>query len=114
MVVALAGGATHAAAAKKAGVTVRTVQRWLAEPEFVARVSEARHTFFDTAFGKLAASAGDAADALAALLADPSPGIRLRACQTVLQAVPSWREHMELAERLAALEAAVAANGGQR
>lgn len=107
-VLALAGGATQDAAAEAAGVSRRTVVRWLGDPAFVARVSATRDAAFAAALGRLSEAAVRAADTLQELLADKNAAIRLGAASAILRAAPAWRESCDLAARLTAIEAAIA------
>jgi hypothetical protein len=74
-------------AAAQAGVTPRSVRRWLAgDQDFIRMVREHRTTIFGQAVGKLTVIGGQAADTLAELLGhDQPPGIRLRAASAILQ-----------------------------
>jgi predicted trehalose synthase len=101
---ALAGGAKVPAIAEKLGVSTRTIHRRKADPAFRALVSEIRSTMLDGVVGRLAELADEAVTALAGLLKPESDGVRLQAANVVLSTLLKAREHVELSDRLAALE----------
>ncbi|MGI5512755.1 hypothetical protein [Streptomyces sp. CA-106131] len=106
-VAALAAGESPSAAAKAAGVSTRTVARWQAEPAFAAEVRDVRARILDDTAGRLAAAAADAVATLAQLVTDPEqPGhVRVKAGDVLLRALLPIREHVDLEQRLAAIEA---------
>ena len=101
---------TVTAAAKDADVPERTFYNWLALPEFTAELKRRQSELVDGAYRRLQASITAAVDVLTAIMADTSiaPGIRLRAADSVLSNALRWAEHTDLAQRLDALEAAIA------
>jgi hypothetical protein len=110
IIAALAAGATQAEAAATAGVTARTVRRRLAQPEFAERVSAERSALVTRTASRLIGLADAAVDALGELVRpETSDSIRLRAALGLLDAARVWREAGEIEERLALVEAAVAA-----
>ena len=84
LVLALAGGASAAAAARQTGVSERTVRRRLAEKGFRARVDQMRASLVRQAVGKLSALGGRAAETLEKLFDDPSGAVRLGAARAVM------------------------------
>ena len=68
LIAALAGGATHEAAAQQAGVGERTVRRRLEDPDFARRVDEARAALLEQAMAQLSRAATGAATTLVMLL----------------------------------------------
>ena len=110
LLMALACGATAEAAAQKAGVSRRTVQRRLADPAFRPRLVQIRADMAQRIAGMLTAAAGEAVKALLELLAasNPSPA-RLGAVRTVLEYGLKLREAADLEERVAAVEDHIAA-----
>jgi hypothetical protein len=108
-VLALARGAGTSHAADEAGVTSRTIQRWLLNPDFAAEVRSTRRDLIDRAVGELAASATLAARTLREALGDRSAAIRVRAARSLLQHVRELTEFAEAEARLADLEAIAAA-----
>jgi len=77
-----AGGAGQAAAT--AGVSVRTVRRWLADPAFTTAVRDAGRSSAREAMSGLLASQRLAVEVLRGLLDDQSPSTRLRAAACLL------------------------------
>ncbi len=102
----LARGFTKAQAAQASGVSVRTVYRRLAAPDFVARVREARQELFDAAIGRLTAAAADAALTLQNLSAPSAavdPKIKVAASKGVFDNLARLRSTVELADEVAEL-----------
>ena len=100
LVTALAVGATIEQAAERAGVSPRTAHRRLAEPEFRARVDEARAELLGRALARLQATCTSAVTTLADLLTAESESVRLGAARSILDVALRWREQDELARRL--------------
>jgi transposase-like protein len=101
---ALASGCTVAAAAEKAGVSERTLFRWLRKPAFKRKVSEIRNGFLDKAVGMLAKCMSSAAGVMAALTKSTNEATRLKAARSILELGLKIRDAAEFAERLDALE----------
>jgi hypothetical protein len=106
LIAALAAGATNEDAAAQAGVSVRTLQRRLAEPGFKQKVDQARSDLIFRAVGALADASSEAAQTLRDLLASDRPSVQLGAAKAILDLGIKVREHAELADRIEALEAA--------
>ena len=104
MIIALTQGMTQEAAARTVGVTSKTIRRKLADPRFTAKLRAAQDRIYEHAAGKLASLMTCAADTLGELLSEDNPSIRLRAAQVLLDSGLRFREHLELADRIAALE----------
>jgi hypothetical protein len=103
--VRLASGFTVSAAAEASGVSAATAHRWLAEPDFKARVAELRATAVGRAIAILGEASAKACATLAELLgAGTAPGIRLSAARSIVELCLKGREALELEERLQALE----------
>ncbi len=104
---ALAGGSTHASAARAAGVSERTVRRRLSEPSFQRELTRARDELVSHISDRLTGLTSVAVDALNELVlsADTPPAVRLRAALGVLTAHGSWRDSTILENRLQVLEA---------
>lgn len=98
---------TNAEAAKRAGVGLRTLQTWLAsDAAFKTALREAQAAAIERASMRLAALC----DAACFQLADnltifTQPQHALRAAKIVLDAALRLNDHVDLAERVAALEA---------
>jgi hypothetical protein len=107
---ALACGATVESAARRAGVTERTVYRYLADPAFRQRVHQARADQFERTAGALTAAAIAAVKRLTELLQDPSasPAVQRSAARDLLEMNLRYREGADWETRLAALEARLA------
>ena len=110
-VASLAGGSTIAEAAKAANVTERQLLRWRSQPAFAHALRDATSATFDDALRVLAAGMRGAALYLvkAAVYEDEPLPAQTAAARTVLQLASAMREHVDLAARLDALEAAQAA-----
>lgn len=95
-------------AARAAGVSDRTLRRWLHEPDFAAAVTDAQDAALDAVTADLVRAAGGAVALLAATVdnEDAALGLRLQAARTLLDAALRWRELRGIEQRLAALEAA--------
>jgi hypothetical protein len=110
LVTALAAGATVEAAAKVAGVSEPTVYRRLREPAFRQRVAELRDEMVARAVARLSATSTLAADTLRELLGARAETVRLGAARAILELGTKLRETEDLAARVAALEAQLAAD----
>lgn len=92
-------------AGEVSGIPVRTVYRWLQEPEFQAALSNAENEILDGAVRRLTAlsdaAVGVLADSLAEGVADY---VRLKAAGSVLDYVLRLREMRNLEKRLQTLE----------
>ena len=100
----LAAGKGVKAAAAEVGAGERTVHTWLGDDDYRAYVTGLRRQLLHEAVGKLAEGAGEAVDVLRSLLGDTNPTVRLRAALGLLDVLIRCREHVELDERIAALE----------
>lgn len=109
-IAALAGGSTIAEAAKAASVTERQLLRWRGQPAFAHALRDATSATFDDALRVLAAGMRGAATYLvkAAVYEDEPLPAQTAAARSVLQLASAMREHVDLASRLDALEAAQA------
>jgi len=108
---ALCGGANQVEAAAAAGVSERTVRRWLRQDlHFRKELSTTRHLALEAAATKLALAAEEAASRLVDLATAPAsvgllpPATRLRACQAVLEAALKASDQLDFEARLVALE----------
>jgi len=95
-------------AAKTAGVSKRTLNRWLSMPVFQAAYREARRAAMSQANARLQQAASAAVSALLKVLVDPSTpaSARVRAADCVLARGNQGIENEDLDVRLAALERA--------
>ena len=117
LLLALAGGATVAEAARQAGVSEPTVYRRLRDTAFARHLAEARGAVIRQAVGRLARDCSTAADTLADLLTADSETVRLGAARSILELTIKIRDHEDIESRIAALEqqhvAEVAPKGGR-
>lgn len=102
--------------AKSAGVSRRTLQYWLKQPQFQERMKEMRTQAWQEALDNLTGILNTASGVLASLLKSESELIRLRASLGIITASLKAHEEFELEERISALEAALAnrRNGGEK
>jgi hypothetical protein len=103
---ALLSEPTVEAAAGKAGVSYRTLKRWLAEEEFCRRFREAQRLLLEQAVARMLALGGRGVDTLARNLDCGKPGAENRAAALLLTLGPRGLELADLAERVEALERA--------
>ena len=110
LVQALACGNSPESAAQKVGLSRRTVYRRLAAPAFRARVTELRAELGRRASGMITAAGLAAVRTLTALQESAaSEAVRLGAARATIELGCKLRENVEWTERLAALEASLAA-----
>ena len=114
LLAALASGLSAEEAAKRAGMSRRTVYRRLADPAFRRRLAGARDALVSEALGELAATATAAVATLRELLDARDERVRLGASRAVLEQLLRVREAVSLAERVAELERRVEARGRSR
>ena len=106
LVLALACGASPESAALKSGLSPRTVYRRLADPAFRERVNQVRADLARRAAAMLTAAGLGAVQTLTTLQESASSeSVRLGAARAVLELGCKLRDVVELAERVAALEA---------
>jgi transposase-like protein len=110
-VAALLSHATYEEAARAAGVGLSTLVRWLKEPSFAAAVRDARRRTLEQALGALSAATAEAVETLRACLGAGGDAVRVRAAVAILEHAMRGAEVTDLEERIAALEAALAAKG---
>lgn len=106
-IAALLEGNSQADAARLAGVTKRTIQRWLLEEAFAAELRAGGDAAIRTAGARLAGSVESAVTALIDVVEEPTAdgaAVRLRAADTLLNQALRLREHNDLSDRVAALE----------
>jgi hypothetical protein len=101
----IAAGRSIKAAALEAKCGERTVHGWLEDHRYRSLIGELRHRLLDEAVGALTEATNEAVSTLKELLDDKQPNVRLRAALGILDAVVRLREHVELEQRIATLEA---------
>lgn len=103
----LARGMSSDKVGESVGCSGRTVRRWAEDPAFQADMQDARREILAGITDAIGAAARDAVEALHDAVKDKAnPAIRVRAAQALLGALPAVREHLDLAEKVAAIEAA--------
>jgi len=109
VLMALACGATVATAARKAGLSERTVYRWQAKPAFRQQVDQLRTELQQRTSGMLVGAGMASVKTLVDLQQDGAagPAVRRGAARDLLTLSLRFRESAELEQRLAALEAQV-------
>jgi hypothetical protein len=100
----LASGVSMGEAAATTGVSAKTIQRRMKDPEFLRRIDEARRALYEATLARLADAGTEAVGVLRALVLSGPPTVKLGAARCVLEVTPKWREHLDLEERLAELE----------
>ena len=103
---ALACGATVQSAAGKAGLSPRTAQRRLKDPEFRKQLDQLRGEFFERASGMLAAAVPEAIKALLSIVQDPSQpaSVHVAAAKTMSDMLMKFQDRVVLTKRVSALE----------
>ena len=111
---ALAAGSSVEDAASRAGLSVRTAYRRLADPGFAQRLAQARDELISAALGELVDCAAQAVATLKALLTASDERVRLGAAKTTLEQLLRLRETLTLNQRLQALERSMQQPGRAR
>jgi len=95
-------------AARTAGVSVRTLYRWMREPEFAARYKEARRAASSQCSARLQQMSPAAVSTLGKIMVDPNApaASRVRAASCILERAAQAIEIEEIETRLDALESA--------
>lgn len=106
LITALLASSTIADAAKRAGVSLRTAHRWLADEEFTSAYRQAQRNLLDGAVNSLRASALQFVDTLASVAVDMAapPGSRAAAASRGLELLLKSVSIMDIEARLAELE----------
>lgn len=101
---ALGHGFSVTDASDKAGVTRKTIYRWLGDDNFSDAVSEKQREVLERVSGRLSALALQALDTLDDLMESRNENIRLRASQSVLGRFTEILEVLRLEDRVKVLE----------
>lgn len=96
-----------AAAARRLGVTARTVRRWRTRPEVQAALGEARRALVTRGVTRLCRATDAAARRLRRNLRCGQPAVEVAAAKAILDAATKAVEVLDLAERVERLEAAL-------
>jgi hypothetical protein len=94
------------AAAAAAGVTDRTLRRWMDDPLFQASLNTAQLAILQDAVRMLLVDLEKSLTTIRDLRDNPneSSGVRLRAAQSLLAVLMDWRTTLSFEERIATLE----------
>ena len=107
-ITALLSERTGRDAAKKAGVSEKTLYTWLADPDFRAALRSAEGDILDTVTRRLGVGQTLALDTLEKLIqAARHESTKLTACVSWLNMFVKFRDMKNIDERLTALEAAI-------
>jgi len=110
LIAALACGATYESAARQAGVSVSTVYRRLADPDFCRQLQAFRSEIVQRTADGLTAAGLEFVKTLIALVGTGTPpATRLGAAKAGLELGMKIRENANMEQRLAALEERLAA-----
>lgn len=112
-IVALLSQRSVEEAARTADVGVRTLYRWLKEPEFDAAYREARRAAYSQAVARLQQASGTAVAVLVKVMIEPGApaSARVRAAECILERAHRGIELEDLEARVVQLERA---NAGKR
>jgi ACT domain-containing protein len=102
--VALLNSKSIAEAARKSGISLRTLHRYLEEPDFQREYRKARSAIVENAVGRIQSMVSDAADTLHRNLSCEIPAAEVRTAQIIIDTALRGREQTEIIERLEALE----------
>ena len=93
-------------AARRSGLSARTVHRYLSSAEFAEAFRERLRTRVDVASARLQSATGDAVECLIEVMNDQSAshGVRTKAAVSVIELSWRWLEANEFEDRLSALE----------
>jgi hypothetical protein len=116
IVAAIAAGKTQGQAAESAGLSISTVDRRLQDESFRGEVDAARREMMTRTVGLLADAATGAVAVLVEIANDgeQAAAARVSAARAILTAQHQQVELVELGQRVAALEAALAAQENQK
>lgn len=107
-VAAVLGTRSLEEAAKLAGVTTRTLRRWMELPAFQAALITSRREAFTQALADLRLAASEAVAALRRIVGNPEtpPGVVVQAAHAILTHAFKGVELQDILERIQALEEA--------
>jgi hypothetical protein len=108
-IVALLAEPSIEAAAKTADVSDVTIWRWMKQPEFRAKLRDARRAIVEGAIGRLQAAATEAVATLQRNLTCGTASVEVRAAATILDQAINAVELYDVVERVEQLEARLAA-----
>ena len=88
------------AGAKASGVGRSTLNRWMQDPAFRAELERSRQSAAELAYSEIQALSLKSVDALAALLQDPNPNVRVAAVRTSLHHLRKIETDRNIQQRL--------------
>jgi phage terminase small subunit len=99
--IALLSTNTTAAAAEQAGVSSKTIERWLRDEDFVREYRVVRSQVMETAVARIQHAATEAVEALRRNLVPPaSPSVQIRAAVSILEFSLKGVEFYDLVQRV--------------
>ncbi len=101
---ALACGATWEAAARQAGVVLRTVERHMADPAFRRELARIRSDMVARTTGMLTAASLESVKTLLDLQKSGTPAVKLGAARSVLEFASKLREVVDIETQLHELQ----------
>lgn len=103
---ALLSEPTQEAAAKRVGLSARTIRRYLAEPEFLEAYQQAHARLVEDATQRMQRGLSSAVDALQEIAKDPDAGktARVAAARSLLEQALRYTELSDIMSRIAKLE----------
>jgi len=101
---ALAVGTSASEAARQTGISLSTVNRRLADPDFRRFVAQLRGQMLERALGRVTDSMSKAADTLAGQLDASEPAIRIRAARALLSLGLRLHDAVDIVERIRQVE----------
>ena len=107
-IAALLSEPTHEEAARKAGISLAALQRWLNDPAFKEAHRQARQQAFDGAVFKLESASGQAVSKLVQRLNSAKEGDEIRAAALLLDRAFRAKELLDHEGRIAELETIIA------
>ena len=105
LAMALAAGASASDAARQLEVSISTVKRRMADPDFRRFVADLRAEMLARALGRVTDNMTRAADTLARLLDSQNPAIQIRAARALLALGLRLHEAVDVADRVREIEA---------
>ena len=114
-IAALISSPTVGEAAKAAGVSERTLARWMGDPDFRMALGVVESDMIDGAVRCMIGDLTANHDTMRAIRDDPTngPAVRLRAAVALSDDLLRWRELRNVEARLASLEAAYLGSEGK-
>ena len=109
LLLALLEGLTPEQAAERVGVSVSTAWRWRRGPKFQRRLQRARGELLRAGMDRLAGVVGEAVETLRRNLSCGNPAAENMAAGKLIEATLKYREQLDLADRMSAVEARLAA-----